>query len=129
MPSDGVVVEVNDLTFFGEQKDQYSDRQIALKFEQWLFNTYTGIVRNILWRQNRVHASIRVEIEPMETVDGCTAQFINVFNPAILISNHIRIGSLIHFERNSDAVNILIQNDRLKDGKVNGVIVKGNEPS
>lgn len=65
----------------------------------------------------------------METVDGCTAQFINVFNPAILISNHIRIGSLIHFERNSDAVNILIQNDRLKDGKVNGVIVKGNEPS
>lgn len=129
MPSDGVVVEVNDLTFFGEQKDQYSDRQIALKFEQWSFNTYTGIVRNILWRQNRVHASIRVEIEPMETVDGCTAQFINVFNPAILISNHIRIGSLIHFERNSDAVNILIQNDRLKDGKVNGVIVKGNEPS
>ena len=56
----------------------------------------------------------------METVDGCTAQFINVFNPAILISNHIRIGSLIHFERNSDAVNILIQNDRLEDGKVNG---------
>ena len=58
----------------------------------------------------------------METVDGCTAQFINVFNPAILISNHIRIGSLIHFERNSDAVNILIQNDRLEDGKVNGIL-------
>lgn len=122
MPSDGIVVEVNDLTFVGEQKDQYSDRQIALKFEQWSFNTYTGIVKNILWRQNRVHASIRVEIEPMETVDGCTAQFINVFNPAILISNHIRIGSLIHFERNSDAVNILIQNDRLEDGKVNGIL-------
>ena len=56
------------------------------------------------------------------TADGCTAQFINVFNPAILISNHIRIGSLIHFERNSDAVNILIQNDRLEDGKVNGIL-------
>mgnify|MGYP004720582507 CR=1 FL=1 len=122
MPSDGIVIEVNDLTFFGEQKDQYSDRQIALKFEQWSFNTYTGIVKNILWRQNRVHASIRVEIEPMETVDGCTAQFINVFNPAILISNHIRIGSLIHFERNSDAVNILIQNSRLENGKVNGIL-------
>ena len=48
MPSDGIVVEVNDLTFVGEQKDQYSDRQIALKFEQWSFNTYTGIVNRVV---------------------------------------------------------------------------------
>ena len=40
-----------------------------------------------------------------------------------------RNGGNYNNERNSDAVNILIQNDRLKDGKVNGVIVKGNEPS
>lgn len=124
MPSDGIVVEVNDLTFVGETANQYSSRQIALKFEQWSFNTYTGIVKDILWRQNRVHASIRVEIEPMETVDGCTAQFINVFNPSVLISNNIKIGSIIHFERNSDAVNILIQNDRLTNGKVNGVMAE-----
>lgn len=123
-PSDGIVVEVNDLTYVGETKDQYSNRQIALKFEQWSFSTYTGIVKNIIWRQNRVHASVRVEIEPIETVDGCTAQYINVFNPYILISNKIKIGSIIHFERNSDAVNILIQNSRLKDGKVNGILAE-----
>lgn len=115
MPSDGVVVEVNDLTFNGTINGQYSDRQIALKFEQWSYNIYTGIVKNIIWRQNRVHASIRVEIEPMETVDGCTATIINVFNPSILITNKIQKGSIIHFERNSDAVNILVQESRLKD--------------
>lgn len=113
-PSDGVVVEVNDLTYVGNTYGQYSDRQIALKFEQWSYNIYTGVVKDILWRQNRIHASIRVEIEPMETADGCTATMINVFNPSILITNGIKVGSVIHFERNSDAVNILVQDGRLQ---------------
>lgn len=117
IPSDGIVVEVNDLTFNRTVENQYADTQLALKFEQWSFNVYAGIVKNVLWRQNRVHASLRVEIEPVETVDGCTAQFINVFNPAILINNEIKVGSIVYFERNSGAVNILVQKHRLREGE------------
>ena len=113
-PSDGIVLEVNDLKYAGTQKNQYSDRQLALKMEQWSFKCYRGIVKNILWEQKRVYASCRLQIEPMKTDDGCSAEFINSFNFSILVRNHINIGSEIYYVRNSDAVNILVYGEQLE---------------
>lgn len=114
MPADGVVLEVNDLNWSGVQHNQYSNRQLACKFEYWAFDYYKGKIVDIIYSQRRVTGSLRVEIEPVTTNDDCTATYINVFNPSILIANGLKVGSDIYFERNSGAVNILLYGDKLK---------------
>ena len=114
MPADGVVLEVNDLLWSGEQHNQYVTRQLACKFEYWAFDYYKAKVKRVIYTQKRVVGSFRIEIEPMITNDQCNATFVNAFSPRILIDNGIREGSEIYFERNSGAVNILLYGDKLK---------------
>lgn len=114
IPSDGVVIEVNDLMWQGEESNQYVNRQLALKFGPWAFNIYQGTVKSIIFEQQRVFMSVRVRIEDMKTADGCVAKYVNVFGPNVLISEGIKPGSKIYFERNSGAVNILVYGDRLR---------------
>ena len=113
IPSDGVVIEVNDLLWSDTQKNQYSNRQHALKFDHWGFKYSKGVISNIHIEQRRVYKSVRVEIDPVVTYDGCEATYINTFDPSILISNDLYVGKEVYFERNSGAVNILIHGQRL----------------
>ncbi len=113
IPSDGVVIEVNDLKWLGVQKDQYVSRQLALKFDHWGYACYEGIIKSIRIEQRRVNKSVRIEIEPVKTRDGNNATVINSFNPSIIIENDLYIGKKVFFERNSDAANVLIYGDRL----------------
>lgn len=122
IPSDGVVVEINDLLWEGDQKHQYSNRQHALKFEYWAFKYDKGIITDIVIEQRRVYKSVRVEIKPVVTYDGCEARYINTFDPSILISNDLYVGKEVYFERNSGAVNILIHGERLKTIKSSEVM-------
>lgn len=113
MPSDGVVVEVNDLLWEDTVTNQYSNRRVALKFEQWNFRYTRGVIRGILIEQRRVFKSVRVTIDPVVQYDGCTATTINTFDLAVLIDNDLCVGKEILFEKNSGAVNILIHGDKL----------------
>ena len=61
-----------------------------------------------MFEQQRVYKSCRIRIKPIKTDDGCNAEWINGFNADIIIKNGINIGSIVRFERNSDAVNELI---------------------
>lgn len=115
IPSDGVVIEVNDLGWLGEEHNQYVSRQLALKFDYWGYGCYKGIIRDIRIEQRRVNKSVRIEIEPVRTRDGNKATVINSFNPSILIDNDLYVGKEVYFERNSGAVNVLIYGDRLKE--------------
>ena len=115
MPADGVVVAVDDLLWEDTVRNQYSNKQIACKFEYWGFDVYRAKVTEIVTEQRRVNVSVRVKIEPMYTSDDCKAQIINTFNPGILIENGIKVGEEVAFERNSGAVNILIHGKRLED--------------
>ena len=113
MPSDGVVVEINDLLWEDTVTNQYSNRRVALKFEQWNFRYTRGVIRGILIEQRRVFKSVRVTIDPVVQYDGCTATTINTFDLAVLIDNDLCVGKEILFEKNSGAVNILIHGDKL----------------
>lgn len=115
IPSDGIVVEVNDLNWTGTQHNQYVDRQIALKFEQWSYPVYKSVITKILIEQQRVNKSVRVEIEPVITADGNRAGFVSVHNPSILVKNNLFVGQTIYFERVSNAVNTVIYGERLKE--------------
>lgn len=115
IPSDGVVIEVNDLHWTGVQHNQYVNRQLALKFEQWSYKVYKGVITNILIEQRRVNKSVRIEIEPIVTSDGNKARVINSYNPSILINNDLYVGKVVFFERNSNAFNTVIHGERLKE--------------
>lgn len=116
-PSDGLVVDVNRLDYEATVKNQYSDRNIALKLNQWSFKTYYGKVTEIVFEQRRVRMSCRVKIEPLKTSDGCDAKVVNIYNPKILIDNGIKVGSIVPFERNSGAINTLVRADKMKFNK------------
>lgn len=115
MPADGLVLQVNDLLWEDTISGQYSDKQLACKFEYWSFDVYKAVVTDIVITQRRVNASVRIKIEPLVTNDDCKAQWINGFNPSILFANNIKVGTEAYFERNSGAVNILIHGKRLDD--------------
>lgn len=123
MPSDGCAIEVNDLLWHGEQNGQYSTRQLALKFGPWEFHVYKGKIVNIMLEQKRVYKSVRIQIEPITTDDECRAEFINSFNPSILVDNDLYVGKEVYFEKNAGAVNILIHGDRLEQMRKDGIIV------
>lgn len=119
LPSDGVVMEVNDLNSVYRDEHQYSERQLAIKFGHWDFEYLVGTITDIIIEQKRVHCSVRIKIEPMYSTDGCKAEYLNSFNPSILIENDLRKGKQVYFERNSGAVNIIIHGKRLQ-GLVGG---------
>lgn len=123
MPSDGCAIEVNDLLWAGEQHDQYSTRQLALKFGYWSFKVYKGIITDIKTEQKRVFKSVRIRIDPITTDDDCKAEYINSFNPRILIDNELYEGKEVYFEKNAGAVNILIHGSRLEQLKREGLII------
>ena len=114
MPSDGVVLEVNDLNFQGEVSGQYVSRQLACKFEYWSYQYYKGIVEDLVIQQNRVFASVRIKINPMKTADGCEAKTLNGYTLAIVIEANAHKGATVYFERNSGSINALLYGDRLE---------------
>lgn len=114
IPADGLVVQINDLNFDDNVKAQYSDRNVALKFEHWSYKYYKGIVKKIIIEQKAVNCSIRLEIHPIKTEDNCQARFVNAHSLGILVSEGIVEGSEIYFERNSGAINILLYGQKLK---------------
>lgn len=123
IPSDGCAIEVNDLLWAGEQNGQYSTRQLALKFGHWQFHVYKGKIIDIKLEQKRVYKSVKIQIEPITTDDDCKAEFINSFNPGILIDNDLYVGKEVYFEKNAGAVNILVHGARLEHLREEGVII------
>lgn len=112
-PSDGLVLEVNDLNYEDTVSGIYSNKNIALKLSYWAHERYIGEVTGIILEQQKVRCCCKVSIKPMRTKDGCEAKVVNVHNPKILIDNNINIGSKIVFERNSGAINTLIYGNAL----------------
>ena len=111
-PSDGLVVDVNKLDYETNVKNQYADRNIALKLGYWSFNVYYGEIEEIVFEQKRVKTSCRAKIKPIRTNDGCTAKVVNLYNPSVIIEDKLNIGSVIPFVRNSGAVNVYVRNSK-----------------
>lgn len=111
IPSDGLVLEIDNLNFVDEINGQYSNRNIAVKLGYWKFDCYESIVTDIIFEQQRINKSCRINIEPVVTNDGATVSFINGYNPSIIIENNINIGSKVKFERHSNTISNLVLED------------------
>lgn len=106
--SDGVVMyllaDINT-----ERADKYSDSNIAIKYGYWAAAKYQSQVKRIIFDQRRVEASIVLEIEPVVMRDSNTATRVGVGSPDILISDGVKIGDRIEFERKSEAYNVYLR--------------------
>lgn len=114
IPTDGAVLEVNNLNEDFKVSGQYSDRACAIKVGFWKAQNYKTKVIDLKQKQNRVYGSLVVSAEPTETKDGCEVKNINVYNPDIFIKSGIRIGGYAYFERLSETVPTLIYGERLE---------------
>lgn len=108
LSSDGLIFEVNSLDWKATVTGKYTNRNIAVKMFHWDGKQHVGKVKDIIIEQQRVEASCRIEIVPILTDDGCTATYIQGYNPDILMSQGINIGSTVTFERDSGAINKLV---------------------
>ena len=114
LPSDGLVLELDNLLFKTKIKDQYDERQIALKFYKWQSETYEGKITSIVVAQRRVFCCCKVTIDHVITSDGCSATTINTHNPSFLIELGLNVGDSIQFRRQSGAVNVMVNGKERK---------------
>lgn len=115
IPTDGVVVEVNDRTYVGTINNQYVSKNCALKLEYWSHKYYMGIVKNIIIEQQAVNASVVIEIEPIKTEDNVVARRVQTYNLSYLVDNNIYIGAPVYFIRNSEAISVLLTGKALEE--------------
>ena len=115
IPTDGVVVEVNDRTYVGTINNQYVSKNCALKLEYWSHKYYMGIVKNIIIEQQAVNASVVIEIEPIKTEDNVVARRVQTYNLSYLVDNNICIGAPVYFIRNSEAISVLLTGKALDE--------------
>ena len=118
--ADGLVFDIDDVNFDGIINGQYSNRNVALKFEYWSHKYYKAVVKEILVEQQAVECSIVLRIEPLALGDFTVARRVNTHSLGILISEGITVGSTIYFKRHSEVYNVLVYGSELKD-LLNGV--------
>lgn len=114
LPADGLVVDVDDVYFTGEVNGQYSDKNVALKFEYWSHKYYKSKVVDLVIEQQSKKCSVIAIIEPCKTSDGSIAKRVNLHSPAVMFREKILPGKEIYFKRNSEAINLLVYGRELR---------------
>lgn len=115
LAADGIVVDVDDVTFKGDINGQYSSKNIALKFEYWSHKYYKSKVVDLKIEQQGKKCSAVAIIEPCKTSDGAVARRVNLHSPAVMFSQRVLPGTEIYFKRNSEAINLLVYGKELRD--------------
>lgn len=108
MPTDGVVVQVNDRQAFalGEAVgDKYVSTNLAFKCLFWDEELFESTVKEIQVKKSeksKQNFSIKLIVEPVYTRTGKQLQTVNMFNLANLIQNDVYIGDKIVFKHFND---------------------------
>lgn len=113
--ADGIVVDVDDINYVGNVNGQYSDKNVALKFEYWSHKYYIGKVVGLEFTQCATKCSVVAQIEPCRTGDNCLAKNVNLHSPAIMFKEKIKPGSSIYFKRDSEVINNLVYGAELRE--------------
>lgn len=110
IPTDGLVVQVNDLNEFKKKGSfgNYNYGAIALKFGQWSSDVYESKVVDIKIIPRKEEYSYVAIIEPTVVKSGVEVERVNLFNANIMIKTNVNIGSTIRFEYKSESsVNLI----------------------
>lgn len=106
IPADGIVCEINDLSYVETINGKYSDREIAIKVERYGKQIYNARVIRVNANPGKATFGIVADVEPF-TVKGATYQKVNVFNLQYVLDYGIQEGSVIPVEVQANGMAIL----------------------
>lgn len=112
--ADGLVMDIDDVNFNGIINGQYSNRNLALKFEYWSHKYYKAVIEDIVIEQQAVECSVVLRIKPLTLGDLTVARRVNTHSLGILINEGLTVGSMIYFKRHSEVYNVLVYGSELK---------------
>ena len=119
IPSDGVVMEFDNLDIIPEVEGKYRSTQIALKVDKWGTDIFKGIVNGLKLTPGKGNYGTVLIIEPVKMPDGIIQRNINAFNPGIVLRAGITKGCEIKFKRKANQMCVLIYGD--ENEEVGGV--------
>jgi len=103
-PTDGIVIEVNDLSVPAEVEGKYLSTQIAAKVGRWGMTHFRSKVRGVKFTPGKGHYGVVLEVDSIVMPDGITQRNINVFNIGAIIKHKIGLETEIIFERQSNGM-------------------------
>jgi NAD-dependent DNA ligase len=101
VPTDGLVLQINDNAYFTGTitNTAFDGGNLAVKALAWEPGIYTSRVREIIMEcEGNLQYNCKALVEPTYTEEGKCMQFVNLYNPNIMICNDIHEGDLIKFE-------------------------------
>lgn len=112
IPTDGMVVEINDRQEFSRMMSEtvYDGGNFAVKVGNWKPGVYVSEVEDIILTQKADRFSFKASISPVVTSSGITVRTINLYNPATIISNGIKIGSRVCFIYKNETTPLFVCN-------------------
>lgn len=104
LPTDGIVLEYNDLSLIPEVEGKYLSTQIAMKLGRWGMTYCSGIVTDAKFSPGKGHYGVVLEIEPVVTQNGFIQRNVNCFNIGTILKYQIEKNTEIIFERQSNGM-------------------------
>ena len=101
IPTDGLVLQINDNKFFGNTvtNTAYDGGNLAVKALAWEPGIYVSKVEEIVLECNvNYQYNCKVRVSPTYTEDGKKMQMVNLYNVNTLINNNIHEGDTIEFQ-------------------------------
>lgn len=111
--TDGAVFEINDKTVAYDIKNQYMSKNIAIKYGNWEASITKSKIKRVLLEQKQVHASVRLEIEPVITPDFSEARILNIFNLDMAQQSGYFPGEYAYFKREGGSSNNAVTGEEL----------------
>lgn len=110
--TDGVVLSVDDLDFFRElgAADKYNHGNVALKMGRWEQNTYSGRVKEVIWKPGKSKLTPVCLIEDPDTGEegvltstGNRVRNVPMYAPCYLLLVEAYVGNIINFKYGGEA--------------------------
>lgn len=104
--TDGVVVEIDDRELFEEfgAEDKFRLGNLALKIGRWKQDSYSGIVKEILWKDGKSRKTpVAILEDGVLTATGNTVTNIPLYAPLYIMMLDAYPGNVIHFRYGGEA--------------------------
>jgi NAD-dependent DNA ligase len=111
IPTDGLVLQINQRDVFNKHiKDGFIEGgSLAVKAVGWEPGVYQSEVVDIIIEPSVFQCCTKAIIKPVTTDSGKRLSVVNLFNPATLFNNKIKVGSIIEFNYKNETTSDFIR--------------------
>lgn len=108
--TDGIVLQINDRTVSIDMQTNtlHDGDNLAVKALAWEPGIYTSRIRSFIMKNSTSQFCCKALIDPVYTESGKKLSVVNLYNPETLITNGLKVGSLIEINyKNETTINFL----------------------